>query len=150
MKFGCVAAVVALLLIGSLPHFASGETKSGPVKLSESHFGAPDGAPAVEMGKKVRLTAKFVISDFFGSKVINAGAKLNNTAAAPMFFAFHVAFFDKGNHLLGCVSQNSIGDQGLKPGEETQLGSLLISLPASELKNVASYQTTFYESEHKL
>jgi hypothetical protein len=63
--------------------------------------------------------------------LINAGATVKNSGTTPMFYVFQVAFFDKANHLLGCASQASFGDQGLKPGEETQLGSLLVSLPAS-------------------
>jgi hypothetical protein len=129
---------------------ATAEVKGGPAKLRESKFGPPDNAPAVEMGRTVKLTAKFYISEFFGSKVINAGATVKNTGSKPMFYVFHVAFFDKENHILGCASQGSFGDEGLKPSEETQLGSLLITLPASELSKVASYQAAFYESEHKL
>jgi hypothetical protein len=130
--------------------WATAEVKSGPAKLRESKFGPPDNAPAVEMGKTVKLTARFYISEFFGSKVINAGATVKNIGSKPMFYVFHVAFFDKENHLLGCASQSSFGDQGLKPGEETQLGSLMVTLPASELSKVSSYQAAFYESDHKL
>lgn len=142
-----VAFVAALLAVCAC---ARAESKSGAVKLSESKFGPPDNAPAVELGKTVKLTAKFYISDFFGSKVINAGATVKNTGSKPMFYVFHVAFFDKENHLLGCTSQSSFGDQGLKPGDETQLGSLMVMLPESELKKVTSYQAPFYESPHKI
>lgn len=81
--------------------------------------------------------------------MINAGATVKNTGSKPMFYVFHVAFFDKDNHLLGCVSQASFGDEGQKAGEETQLGSMMVVLPASDLPKVASYQAAFYESEHK-
>lgn len=147
-RFYSILAVGVLL--SSLCACAHAESKGGPVKLAESKFGPPDNAPAVEMGKTVKLTAKFYISDFFGSKVISAGAKVKNSGTTPMFYSFHVAFFDKDNHLLGCTSQASFGDQGLKPGDETQLGSLLVMLPADELKKVTSYQAAFYESEHKI
>jgi len=150
MKLQVLSPLVALVLVGLLCDMARAESKSGPIKLAESQFGPSEGAPAIEMGKTVKLTAKFYISDFFGSKVINAGATVKNSGAAPMFYVFHVAFFDKDHRLLGCASQSSFGDQGLKPAEETQLGSLLVTLPDSELKKVASYQAAFYESEHKI
>jgi hypothetical protein len=142
--------IVGALFLVCLSATARAETKSGPAKLAESKFGPPDDAPMVDMGKTVKLTAKFYITDFFGSKVITAGATVKNTGKAPMFYVFNVAFFDKDNHLLGCASQASFGEQGMKAGEETQLGSLLVMLPASEIAKVASYQATFYESEHKL
>ena len=150
MKRQFYSVLAAGVLFASLCAGAHAEAKAGPAELAESKFGPPDNAPVVEMGKKVKLTAKFYISEFFGSKVINAGATVKNSATKPMFYVFHIAFFDKDNHLLGCASQASFGEQGLKPGEETQLGSLLVALPPSELKKVASYQAAFYESEHKI
>ena len=150
MNSRILPSLAAAVLLTFLCTFASAELKSGPARLAESKFGPPEGGPAVEMGKTIKLTAKFYISDFFGSKVISAGATVKNTGNAPMFYAFHVAFFDKDHHLLGCTSQNSFGDQGLKPGEQTQLGSLIVTLPAAELTKVASYQAAFYESEHKI
>lgn len=141
--------ISGILLVTSMCACAVAEVKRGPAKLQESKFGPPENAPAVEMGRTVKVTAKFYISEFFGSKVVSTQAAVKNTGSKPKFYVFHVAFFDKDNHLLGCASQGSFGDEGLKPGDQTQLGSLMVTLPASELSKVASYQAAFYKSEHK-
>jgi hypothetical protein len=139
----CAAVVVCVMAASVLA-----ETKSGKVELKESDF-PPKGAPNVEMGQTVKLTANFYISEFFGSKIINAVPRVKNTGDKPMHVLFNVAFFDADGKLLGCVSQGSFSDEGLAAGEETQLGSCLIKLPEAELKKVKSFQASFYESEQK-
>ncbi|WP_428940631.1 hypothetical protein [Fontivita pretiosa] len=129
---------------------AFGENKSGPITLKESEFGPPEGAPRIELGKTVKVTARPYITDFFGAMIVNAGATVSNTGNKPMFFVFNIALFDKDGRLLGCANQTSFGDEGIKPGEETQLGSCFVHLPPEELKKVASFQVTLFESEKKL
>src|SRR5258708_27708432 len=139
--------IAAGVLIGCLCRLAGAEVKEGPVTLSE-HDGASSSSPTVTMGKVVKMTGDFHVIQFFGAKVIDCGVKVKNTGKQPMYCIAHVAFFDKDNHLLGCVSQGSMG--ALKPDETTELASMLVSLPLPELKKVASYQVAFHESENKI
>jgi hypothetical protein len=64
-----------------------------------------------------------------------------------MFFHFYVAFFDKNKTLVGATGQGAFGNDGLKPDEETQLGSCLIYLPKDKYKTIVSYQAVIYESD---
>jgi hypothetical protein len=58
-----------------------------------------------------------------------------------------VAFFDKDKNLIGSTGQGSFGDEGLKAGEETQMGSCLIELPKDKYKEIASFQAVIYETD---
>jgi hypothetical protein len=126
------------------------DTKSGPISLQESRFGVPEGATKIELGTTVKLVAQPHISEFFGRKIINAGASVENTSSKPMFYAFNIAFFDKDNQLLGCVSQGAMGTKGIEAGQKFDLGSCIIPIPPEQLQKVASYQATFYESDSKI
>jgi hypothetical protein len=148
MKYRVFQILSAITILAALISTSGAETTSGPVKLAESS--TRSGPVTFKLGKVVKATGQCAITDFFGSKVIDCGVTVKNTGAKPMFCAIHVAFFDKDNHLLGCASQSSFGDAGLKPGEETQFASMLISMPPTELKKVATYQAAFYESEKKI
>jgi hypothetical protein len=141
---------ILALAILVVPALALGETKRGDVKLQESEFGPPKGAPVVELGKTLKMSVSMYIGEFFGSKVIHCQPRLKNTGDKPMHGSVHVAFFDKDGNLVGASSQTTMGDDGIKPGEETQLGSLMIQLPPDALAKVATYQVTFYESEKKI
>jgi hypothetical protein len=125
------------------------DTKSGPITLQESTF-APKGGPKIELGTTVKLVAQPHISEFFGNKIINAGATIENTGSKPMFYVFNIAFFDKDNQLLGCVSQGEYGTKGVDPGQKFDLGSCIIPIPPEQLQKVVSFQATFYESEKKI
>lgn len=129
---------------------AAAEATKGDVKLKEGDFGPPDDAPAIKLGETITLEGTLYITDFFGSKVVTGQATVNNTSEKSMFFVYHLALFDKDGNLLGAASQGSFGDEGLAPGEETQLGGLLIKLPPEALQKVASYQATFYEAEEQM
>jgi hypothetical protein len=148
MKYRIFQLFSTIIILAALTSTSGAEVTSGPVKLAESS--TRSGPVTFKIGKVVKATGQCATTDFFGSKVIDCGVTVKNTGAKPMFCVIHVAFFDKDNHLLGCASQTSFGDAGLKPGEETQFASMLISMPPDELKKVASYQTAFYESEKKI
>jgi hypothetical protein len=141
-----VSIVPALFCV--FASLAMAETKSGPITLKESKFG-DDAAPTVTLGHKIKVSCNFHITDFFGENIIAAGATLKNSAAVPMFYSYNVAFFDEKHNLVGCACQGSM-NEGLKPGEETQLGSCLIDCPADVLAKVKTYQVTFYEAEKKI
>ena len=64
-----------------------------------------------------------------------------------MFSQYYVAFFDKNKKLVGASGQGSFGDKGLKPGEETQMGSCLIHLPKDKYKQIVAGQTVIYETD---
>ena len=121
------------------------ETKQGPCILPNGDTGG-DGF-VVEVGEKIHGTCKFVIEDFFGKKIIRANIEVVNKAEVPMHCHYYVAFFDKDGQLLGCASQGTSGDDGLKPGRNTQFGSCLIPLPPGTHEKVASYKVAFYESK---
>ncbi|MBI3736082.1 hypothetical protein HY256_06180 [Candidatus Sumerlaeota bacterium] len=120
--------------------------KSGSCTLKERKNFSED-VFKVEAGKIVKGTCSFYIDDFFDKKIINANIEVTNTAKRPMFCQYYVAFFDKDGHLIGCAGQGITGDEGLKPGQATQLGSCLIPLPPGTHEQVASYQVAFYESD---
>jgi hypothetical protein len=100
-----------------------------------------------EFGTVVKATTDWHAGDFFGNETVFAGVKVKNTGTKPMFFHYYVAFFDKDNNLVGSTGQGSFGDEGLKAGEETQMGSCLIELPKDRYKAISSYQAVIYETD---
>ncbi|HKS37479.1 MAG TPA: hypothetical protein VJW76_09840 [Verrucomicrobiae bacterium] len=100
-----------------------------------------------EFGDVVKATCNWRAGDFFGKETIFAGVTVKNTGNKPMFFQYYVAFFDKDKKLIGSSGQGSFGDDGLKAGQETQMGSCLIHLPKDRYKDIASYQAIIYESD---
>jgi hypothetical protein len=137
-------AVAAALAVG----LAYAESrKKGPCKLQKAGPFNGKGKVKVTVGEKVKARAEFYISEFFGRKIINAGAHVENTTEKNMHYRYYVAFFDKKGALIGCTGQGSFGKDGMKPGRKTQLGSCLIALPPEKFKEVASYQVVLYESE---
>jgi hypothetical protein len=148
MKHRICQLFSAIIILAALTSTGRAEVTSGPMKLAESS--TRSGPVTFKLGNVVKASGQCAITDFFGSKVINCGVTVKNTGSKPMFCVIHVAFFDKDNHLLGCASQTSFGDSGLKPAEETQFASMLINLPPDALQKVATYQAAFYESEKKI
>jgi hypothetical protein len=115
------------------------------LKYSDSMFS--EDAFKKEFGNMVKATTDWHVGDFFGKETIFAGITVKNTATKPMFFNYYVAFFDKDKNLIGATGQGSLGKDGLKPGENTQMGSCLIHLPKDKFKTVASYQAVIYETD---
>ena len=130
----CAGAIRAAALEGEIT-----------LKYDESAFGKH--AFEKQFGEAVKATTKWRVGDFFGKETIFAGANVKNTSTKPMFFEYFVAFFDKDRKLIGAAGQSSFGDTGLKPGEETQLGSCLVHLPKGKYKDVAYFQLVLYESD---
>ena len=119
----------------------------GEIKLNYSTSMFDENVFKKEFGKVVKATTSWHAGEFFGAETVFAGITVKNTGAKPMFFNYYVAFFDRNKKLIGAVGQGSFGDEGLKPGEETQLGSCLIQLPKDKYKEIASYQAVLYESD---
>ena len=115
------------------------------MKYTESMFS--EDAFKKEFGTVVKATTDWHVGDFFGQETVFAGINVKNTGSKPMFFHYYVAFFDKDNNLIGATGQGSFGDEGMKPGEETQMGSCLIHLPKDKYKTIASYQAVIYETD---
>jgi hypothetical protein len=119
----------------------------GDIKLKYSESMFAEDAFKKEFGSVVKATTDWHAGDFFGQETVFAGIKVKNTGSKPMFFRYYVAFFDKDNNLIGSTGQGSFGDEGLKPAEETQMGSCLIELPKDKYKAIASYQAVIYETD---
>jgi hypothetical protein len=115
------------------------------LKFSDSFFSKDSFKK--EFGDAVKATCNWRVGDFFGEETVYAGITVKNTSSKPMFFNYYVAFFDKDKKLVGASGQGSFGDEGLKPGEETQMGSCLIHLPKDRYKDIVSYQAVIYETD---
>ncbi len=119
----------------------------GDIKLKYSSSMFSEETFKKEFGTVVKATTDWHAGDFFSEETVFAGVSVKNTGAKPMFFHYYVAFFDKDNNLIGATGQGSFGKEGLKPGEQTQMGSCLIELPKDKYKAIASYQAVIYETD---
>jgi hypothetical protein len=137
----CVMASVLLALS------AQAASIEGDIKLNYSESMFAKDAFKKEFGDVVKATANWRAGEFFGKETVFAGITVKNTGAKPMFFQYYVAFYDKDKKLVGASGQGSFGDKGLKPGEETQMGSCLIHLPKDKYKEIVSYQAVIYETD---
>lgn len=137
--------ICAVLLFCSA--IALGETTSGKITLKETF--PEDDDPKIEVATTaLKVTAQPLIMRRGPSKIVSAHAIIKNTGTQPMFFAFSIAFFDKDSHLIGYTSQED-STKGLQSGEGYQLGSCFFHVPPEQMKNVASYQVTLFESKEK-
>ena len=100
-----------------------------------------------EFGDVVKAKCHWYAGEFFGQETVFAGITVKNTGAKPMFFNYYVSFYDKDKKLVGATGQGSFGDDGLKPGEATQMGSCMIHLPKDKYKEIVSYQVVLYETD---
>lgn len=119
----------------------------GDIKLNYSDSMFDKNVFKKEFGDVVKAQCTWHAGDFFGKETVFAGITVKNTGTKPMFFNYYVAFFDKDKKLVGASGQGSFGDEGLKPGEETQMGSCLIHLPKDKYKEIVSYQAVIYETD---
>jgi len=119
----------------------------GDIKLNYSESMSDDNNFKKEFGNVVKATTSWYAGDFFGEETVFAGVTVKNTGTKPMFFHYYVVFFDKEKNLVCATGQGSFGDDGLKPGAETQMGSCLIKLPKDKYKAIASYQAVIYETD---
>ena len=118
----------------------------GEIKLNYSESMFAENVFKKEFGKVVKATTSWHAGEFFGQETVFAGITVTNTGAKPMFFNYYVVFFDKDKNLVGAAAQGSF-NQGLKPGEETQLVSCLIQLPKDRYKQIVSFQAVIYETD---
>jgi len=100
----------------------------------------------IEIGQNIHGACKFFVDEFFGKTIINANMSLKNTSKERRNCQYYVAFFDKGGKLVGCASQG-LGDYGLAPGKDTNMGSCLIFVPDGVAETVTSYKVRFYETD---
>jgi hypothetical protein len=134
--------LILAVIICSLPLIAFGETKEGTCELKQGSALDKD-VLTVQVGDKIKGTAKFYITDFLGQKIISANIKFTNTANESMHCEYYVAFFDKDDRLVGCAH----GGTGLAAGESTMFGSCLIPLPKGFHEKVVQYKIAFYEDD---
>jgi hypothetical protein len=142
MNRSLVAMVAAIAFALS----AYSETKEGSCQLKP---GKPsdENVFKVQVGDKVKGTAKFFTDDFFGKKIISANVELVNTGTTTMYCQYYVAFFDKDGNLIGCAGQGTSEKNGLAAGKSTQLGSCLIPLPEGVHEKAVQYKIAFYEGD---
>ncbi len=133
--------ILAAIICG-LPLMAFGETKEGPCKLKQCSALDKD-VVTVQLGDKVKGTAKFYITDFFEQKIISANINFTNTANKSMYSEYYVAFFDKDDKLVGCDH----GGTELAAGQSTQFGSCLIPLPKGFHERIVQYKIAYYEDD---
>ena len=126
---------------------ARAATLEGEITLKYDESTFSKSGFAKQFGDVVKATTNWRVGDFFGKETIFAGIIAKNTGSRPMFFQYYVAFFDKDKKLVGATGQSSFGDEGLKPGEETNLGSCLVHLPKGRYKDIASFQAIIYETD---
>jgi hypothetical protein len=135
----------ALLIVSAIPLGAASLDGDITLKYDEAAFGKHQFEK--EFGDVVKATTQWRVGDSFGKETVFAGATVKNTGTKPMFFQYYVAFYDKDRKLIGAAGQSSFGDDGLKPGEETQLGSCLVYLPKGKYKEIVSFQAVLWESD---
>ena len=142
---------LAALLLACLPGLASAETVRGEVEgLPRSNgFEAPQDAPEIEVGEEVSAEGWLALTDFFDTEIVTARLTLKNDSDAPAFWACSVAVFDEDGQLLGASGMQTFGDEGLAPGEETQLGSLMISLPDEVRERIRGWQVSLHSRDEK-
>lgn len=143
-------SVMLFLLLAAVSLNAQSAIQGG-IKLayleSKGHVTDASNAFRKEFGDVIRATTEWYAGDFFGRESVSAGVSVKNTGAKPMLFNYYVAFFDKDKNLVGAVTQSSFGKVGLKPGEESFLGSCQIILPKDKYKSIVSYQAVIYETD---
>lgn len=139
--------VVILAAFISLPCFAA-STLNGEISLEFPNKRAiSEKAFKKEFGEVIKATTDWYVGDFFGKEVLFAGVTVKNTGKVSKAYQYYVAFFNKDNELIGAIGQSSFGTEGLKPGENTQLASCLITLPKDKYKEIKFYQAILYESD---
>jgi hypothetical protein len=121
--------------------------KSGPCTLQEAGAFEEGKHFKVTFGKALQARCGWYIDEFFGKKIIQARATVANRGEKRKYFHYYVAFFDKDGNLVGCAGQGALGDKGLEPRSEMQLGSCLIPLPPEKFQEVAAYKAVLYESD---
>ncbi len=140
--------VLAFLLLATVS--ARAATLEGEITLKYDESTFSKSGFAKQFGDLVKATTSWRVGDFFGKETIFAGVSAKNTGTKPMFFQYYVAFYDKDRKLVGATGQSSFGDEGLKPGEETNLGSCLVHLPKGRYRDIASFQAVIYETDQPL
>lgn len=140
----CIPYLLLTLLTALTTQAASIE---GDVKLTNCDSMFSDKVFKKSFGGVVKAECRWYVGDFFGQETVFAGVTVKNSGTKPMFYDYYVVFFDKDKKLVGTAAQGSFGDEGLKPGEETQLGSCLIHLPKDKYKDIATYQAVIYETD---
>ncbi|QQL43825.1 hypothetical protein [Sulfuriroseicoccus oceanibius] len=142
-----LATASAAILMLTSASAADVFTQEGKCELKESSGFSNSDAVEVKFGKAIKATAKLYLDDFFDKKIINANISVENTADKPMHCQYYVAFFDSDGTLIGCASQGSFSDEGIKAGASTNFGSCLIPLPKGFHEKAVTYKITFYEGE---
>lgn len=139
---------VAVVLLSLLTAVTRAETKTGSIRLQEATLAeAGTKVPKIEVGARVKAVCRyFIISDFFGRKVVSVQAQITNTAARELYYGYYVAFFDKDGELVAASSFAGGQICKLGPGKKTTVGNI-IELPVDQMGRISSYQVTVLESD---
>ena len=135
--------IIATFLMASVVAL-HGAAIEGSITLKEGSAFDKD-AFKKTFGDGIKATTNWRVGDFFGKHTVFAGVTVSNSTQTVLAFSYYVAFFDKDRKLVGSEAQGSFGDQGLKPGETTQLGSCLVHLPKDKYKEIQFFQAVIYE-----
>ena len=141
---GFTLAILSLALLPATPPRSAKQGGWVEVKVESSFSTAKALAKIVERG--LVCEPRLYHNEFFGRKMIWAGAFLANPTAKKMRGEYHVALFDKNKRLIGSASQGLDLDPGKK---DWQLGSCMVFAPENILKQVKYAQWRFYVSDVK-
>lgn len=141
MKRLFAALVLGGLLLGVSAHPALAENKTG-----EARFTGPNKESyQVSAGTTVQLHVELKQIAVGPQSAVSVSGKVRNTGSVKMNYSYHVAFLDKDKNLIGCQNFNLFID----PGKEGPVGTF-INLPPGEIRKIAYYSVTFYESDQPI
>ena len=146
LAFCCCGMVAAA---GDAKAEVTADAKSGALKLRlpERPDGKDAAAVEVKLGRRVTAVAKLRAGTFMKkSTVVFGDADVVNTSDRPMFYAYHLAFFDAKGGLVGCGAHSFASHRPLEPGGKIQVG-VNVPLPKQEIERIASYQIRLIESD---
>ena len=137
--------IAVMIMFFGLSLAAFSETKEGKCELKDYKFF--NHAPvAATVGQRVKGACRFYTTEFFGSKVVNAGIEIKNVTNSAVQCQYYVSFFNNTGDLIGCVNQSA----SISTGETTQFASCLIRLPVDYVDKIVQYKIAFYESDKSI
>jgi hypothetical protein len=142
MRLTIPSIVLCFVFTLCMTRTSRAETKTGDVTLTSNP------SAEISLGTKVKLTCNFYTATVHGASGIWISANLQNVSADPMYCSCGVAFFDADGKLVACSTQAK-DLSPLKPGAKTQLGSINVLVPATEIAKIKSFQVVWFETKNQ-